>query len=210
LCTVIFFSIVSDSFAADPGSAKKNDPGNLRQYYSGKFGFYQPGDGLNNGLILGVDGITEFVHYSFFLSGAIDLYPKQTIDIFQQPKPDVSQQQVLLIPLHVNFGYKLFDVTDADTRGYVGVGGGYYFYFYSVSYSSSGGGGLLGPLPGTSQSDSKNGGGLFATAFARVLIGQIFLEPRFYFASKKQNSVGSYSFTINPSGFAITLGFQYH
>lgn len=202
-CVTICFALVSSTFAAD----SKSDAGNLRQYYSGKFGFYQPGNGLNNGLVLGVDGITEFVHYNFFLSGAIDLYPKQTIDIFQDPKPAISQQQVILIPLHVNVGYKIFDVSDADTRGYLGAGGGYYFYFYSVSYNSSGGG-LFGGL--TSQNDSKNGGGLFGTVFARVLIGQIFLEPRFYFASKKQGSVGSYNFTINPSGFAITLGFQYH
>ena len=68
-------------------SQTNNDPKdessvNLRQSYSGKFGFYQPGTGLNNGLLLGVDGITEFVQYNFFLSGAVDLYPKQTIDIF--------------------------------------------------------------------------------------------------------------------------------
>ncbi len=215
MCAALVIAAMSSSFAADTDNPKKNDTGNLRQYYSGKFGFYQPSDGLNNGLVLGVDGITEFIHYNFFLSGAIDFYPKQTIDIFQQPKPDISQQAVILLPLHVNFGYKIFDVPDADTRGYLGAGGGYYFYFYSVSYSpssSGGGGGLLGggSLVPASQSDSKSGGSLFATAFARILIGQIFLEPRFYFASKKQNSVGSYNFTINPSGFAITLGFQYH
>jgi hypothetical protein len=207
MCTALVVAAISNLFAASADSSKKNDTGNLRQYYSGKVGFYQPSDGLNNGLILGVDGITEFIHYNFFLSGAIDLYQKQTIDIFQSPKPDISQQAVILLPLHVNFGYKIFEVPDADTRGYIGAGGGYYFYFYSVSYSS-GSGGLFGGL--SSQSGSKNGGSLFATVFARVLIGQIFLEPRFYFASKKQDSVGSYNFTINPSGFAITLGFQYH
>ncbi len=207
MSAVLVMAAMSSCSAAESDSAKKNDTGNLRQYYSGKVGFYQPSDGLNNGLVLGIDGITEFIHYNFFLSGAIDFYQKQTIDIFQQPKPDISQQAIVLLPLHINFGYKIFDIPDADTRGYIGAGGGYYFYFYSVSYSS-GSGGLLGGL--SSQNDSKNGGSLFATAFARILIGQIFLEPRLYFASKKQDSAGSYNFTINPSGFAITLGFQYH
>src|ERR1051325_806699 len=77
---------------------------NTIQFYSGKFGYYSPGDGLNNGLVLGVDGITEFLHYNFFLSGAMDLYPKQTISIFRDPQPgggkppDITQQQMILLP----------------------------------------------------------------------------------------------------------------
>lgn len=190
---------------------KSPQSSNLRQYYSGKFGFYQPSDGLNNGLLFGVDGITEFIHYNFFLSGAIDFYQKQTIGIFTgSSKPNVSQQQVVLLPLHANFGWQLFDVPNADTRGYIGVGLGYYLYFYSVDYQS-GSGGILGGGGLTSQTDSKSGGNLFGSVFFRALIGQIFLEPRFYFAARKEDAVnGGYQFVINPSGFAITLGFQYH
>src|SRR5882672_5345998 len=90
-------------------SASGDEPPNTRQYYSGKFGYYQPGEGLNNGLLIGLDGITEFVHYNIFLSGAVDFYPKQSISIFKDPQPngnkppDVSQQQMLLFPIHINF-----------------------------------------------------------------------------------------------------------
>ena len=180
---------------------------NLKQYYSGKFGFYQPGDGLNNGLVLGVDGITEFLHYHFFIGGAIDLYPKQTFDFFTGPsKPrDVVQQSIILVPLHVNAGYQFFDIPNADSRGYIGAGFGYYFYFYNVEYRT--GGGILGGF--TNTTESKNGGALFATAFVRALIGKVFVEPRLYFAQKTADSVGGYSYVVNPSGFAITIGFQY-
>ena len=187
------------------GKADKEDS-NLNQYYSGKFGFYNPGNGLNNGLILGVDGITEFKKYNFFLSGDIDLYQKKTIDIFSDPKPNISDQLIFLIPLHINFGYKLAEIADADTKFYAGLGGGYYLYFYSVSYSGSSGG-LFGGL--ATNSDSKSGGNIFFSVFGRILIGKIFVEPRYYIASKKTDSTGGYTFNINPSGFSITLGFQY-
>jgi len=193
------------------GGEDKSSP-NTRQYYSGKLGYYHPSDGLNNGLLVGVDGITEFTHYNFILSAAADLYLKQSIDIFKDPQPnggqppDVTGQQIILLPLHVNIGYKLFEIPDADSRGFIGVGGGYYFYFYNVTYRSSGG--LLGgPL---TSSDTKNGGNLFGSVFARLMISQIFLEPRYYFASKSEDATGGYSLVVNPSGFAITLGFQYH
>ncbi|MGB2867518.1 MAG: hypothetical protein WBD36_03635 [Bacteroidota bacterium] len=193
---------------------KEEKSSNLRQFYSGKFGFFQPSDGLNNGLLLGIDGITEFVHYDFFLSGVIDLYQKQTISIFRSPQPDVSRQAMFLLPLHINVGIKLFEAQDADTRAYAGVGGGYYLYFYSVEYtsSSSGGGGLLGPVSGlNTQTDSKNGGNIFGSAFVRFLIGQVFVEPRAYFATKREGTVsGNYTYVVNPTGFAVTLGFQYH
>ena len=180
---------------------------NTRQWYSGKFGFYNPSEGLNNGLMLGVDGITEFLHYNFFLSGAIDLYPKQTIDIFKDPKPNISQQHIIVLPLHVNFGYKVFDVEDADSRGYIGVGAGYYFYFYNVDYQT-GSGGILGGL--TTRSQTNSSGSVFGTIFARALIGRIFVEPRFYIASKEEESIeGGFTYQVNPSGFAVTLGFQY-
>jgi len=205
-CLVAFGVLLATSAAQEKKEEKSS---NLRQYYSGKFGFYQPSDGLNNGLLFGIDGVTEFIHYSFTLTGAADLYMKQTIGIFKGPKPNVVQQQMILIPLHVNLGMKLFEVSDADTRAYAGIGGGYYLYFYAVEYSSGGGGLLGGGL--TSQTESRNGGKAFGTAFIRLLIGQIFIEPRYYFAAKAEDSLpGNYTFVVNPTGFSVTLGFQYH
>lgn len=187
---------------------KEQKSTNLIQFYSGKFGMYQGSDGLNNGLMLGIDGITEFTHYNFFLGGSVELYPKQTIGIFKNAPPSGYQQSIVVLPLHINFGYKFFEIIDADTRGYIGVGGGYYFFFYSVDYQNSSGG-ILGGL--TNQSESNNSGNVFGSLFARVLIGQIFVEPRIYLASKKEVTVGNnYIYVVNPSGFSITLGFQYH
>ncbi len=209
LPVILFLLLISTNiFAQDKEGSFVSKDSALTQYYSGKVGFYNPSSGLNNGLILGVDGITEFNKLNFFLSGDIDFYPKKTIDIFNSPKPDISAQSIYLLPLHVNFGYKLLDIRDADTKFYVGIGGGYYLYFYNVTYSTTGGGGLLGPFT-TSTSDSKSGGNVFFSLFGRVLIGKIFIEPRFYFATKKDDKTGGYSFTVDPSGFAITLGFQY-
>lgn len=178
---------------------------NLRQSYSGKFGLYSGSDGLNNGLLIGIDGITEFVHYNFFLSGAAELYPKQTMGIFKNAPPSGYQQAMFLLPLHANFGYKIVDVGDADSRGYLGVGLGYYLYFYNVDYAGTGG--IFGGLGGGSE--SKSGGGMFASVFTRFLIGQIFIEPRVYLAAKSEDAAGPYQFVVNPSGFAVTLGFQY-
>lgn len=209
LVCFIFSSLVVMSYAQSKAAPDESTNPYITQYYSGKVGFYSPSDGLNNGLIVGIDGITEFNKFNFFLSGDIDFYPKKTIDIFNSPKPDISDQTIYLIPLHVNFGYKLLDIKDADTKFYAGAGGGYYLYFYSVTYSGSAGGGILGGGLPTSTSDSKSGGNIFFSIFARVLIGKIFIEPRFYFASKKDDNTGGYNFTVNPSGFAITLGFQY-
>lgn len=210
LCLVFCLASLIPAFSQDE---KVGTAPNTIQFYSGKFGYYRPSDGLNNGLLFGIDGITEFTHYNFFLSGAIDVYPKQTIDIFEDPQPgggappNVTQQQIILLPLHLNAAYKLFEVTDADTRGYIGLGGGYYFYFYSVTYQTSGG--LLGGGL-TSSNESRNGGGVFGSVFSRLVINKIFVEPRVYFASKKEDDVGGNKFIVNPSGYAITLGFQYH
>lgn len=184
------------------------DDSNIHQQFSVKFGYYQPHKELNNGLLLGVDGITEFIHYNFFLSGSIDLYPKQSIDIFGDPKPDITQQSIYLIPIHINIGYKVFDIHDADTRGYVGIGGGYYLYFYNITYNSSNGG-VLGGTSLTSVSDSRNGGSGFATLFARILIGKVFVEPCLYIAGISRDAIGGYSYSLDPSGFAVTFGFQY-
>lgn len=51
----------------------------LRQYYSGKFGYYQPDWRLNNGLMPVVDGVTEFVKYDFGLTGAIEFLPETDV-----------------------------------------------------------------------------------------------------------------------------------
>lgn len=206
--------VIAGLSIARAGDDKSPDSPNTRQYASVKLGYYQPGSGLNNGLLLGIDGITEFVHYNATLSAAVDLYPKQEIDIFSNPQPNggtppaIDHQQMILLPIHVNIGYKLFEVSDADLRCYGGIGGGYYLYFYSIDYHSSSGGLLGGVL--NSSSDSKSGGNIFGTAFVRLVIDKVFLEPRLYAASKVDDSVGGYSYEINPSGYSITVGFQYH
>ncbi|MEO8399513.1 MAG: hypothetical protein ABI550_06830 [Ignavibacteriaceae bacterium] len=205
ILNVLFVSLIFSQliFAQDPA---KTSSSNLNQYYGGKFGFYNPSDGLNNGLLIGVDGITEFKNYNFFLSGAVDLYYKKSIDIFENPKPFVNDQQIILLPIHINFGYKLLQVEDADTKIYAGVGGGYYLYFYSVTYQNSSGGIFPNITP---QSDQINGGNIFFSIFTRFLIGKIFVEPRYYLASSEEKSTGGNIFKVNPTGFAITLGFQY-
>ncbi|MBI3005926.1 MAG: hypothetical protein HYY49_11015 [Ignavibacteriales bacterium] len=206
ILAVSLIVMASVSVFAQEKSEEKSS--NLRQYYSGKFGFYQPSDGLNNGLLFGIDGVTEFINYKFTLTGAADLYMKQTIGIFKDPKPTVYQQQMVLIPLHANVGFKLFDVPDADSRAYAGAGGGYYLYFYAVEYASGSGGILGGGL--SSQTETRNGGKAFGTVFLRLLIGQIFIEPRFYIAGKAEDTVpDNYTFLVNPSGFSITMGVQY-
>jgi hypothetical protein len=35
------------------------------------------------------------------------------------------------------------------------------------------------------------------------------VEPRFYFATSEKENIENYRMEIDPSGFAITLGFQY-
>ncbi len=204
LLSSICFSQQSDSSKTETKTQNKN----INQSYSGKFGFYNPSDGLNNGLLFGIDGITEFLHYNFFLSGAADLYYKKTFNIFTNtPSPSVSDQQMILIPLHINFGYKLADIPDASTKFYAGVGGGYYLYFFGATTSSGSGGLLGGGL--TNTTDNKSGGAIFGTIFFRALIGKIFVEPRYYFASKVNDTINGNPYLVNPSGFAITLGVQY-
>lgn len=180
---------------------------NTRQAYSGKFGLFSGSDGLNNGLMIGADGITEFLRYDFFLNLGAELYLKKSFNFFKDPKPIIVQQQIVLIPITGGGAYKIFDVADADTRAYIGVGAGYYLYFYSVDYRSTTGG---FPLGGTfTQSESKSGGNFVATVFFRALIGKVFVEPKLYIASKKEDAVGSHPYVVNPSGFSIALGFQY-
>lgn len=184
----------------------QQESSNIKQSFSGKFGLYVPDERLNNGLLFGVDGITEFVNYNLLLSGAIDLYYKKTIDIFDNPKPRIQDQSLILIPLHANFGYKLADITNADTRIYAGLGAGYYLYFYDINYLSESGG-IIGNL--IARSESRKSGNFVFTIFSRILIGKIFLEPRFYIATASTANVEQHKLTIDPSGFAITFGFQY-
>lgn len=183
-------------------------------YYSGKLGFYHPGPSLNDGVMIGADGITEFEQYHVMLSLDVDVYPKQSISIFDNPQPggggppDISDQELLLFPLHANIGVELFHVPDAETSVYVGGGGGYYFYFYSATLQNRSGGLLGGSL--THSSDSKNSGEGFGTIFARVISGKVFFEPRYYFASPSTETLHGYRFTVDPSGFSFLIGLQYH
>ncbi|HUL45414.1 MAG TPA: hypothetical protein VLY03_13760 [Bacteroidota bacterium] len=186
----------------------------VSQYYSGKIGFYHPSDGLNNGLILGADGITEFERYHILLSLDLDAYPKQSVSVFDNPQPgggsppDVTDQQLLLFPFHANVAYELVQIPDAEAKVYLGGGGGYYFYFYSATYQTRTGGLLGGSL--SHSSDAKNSGGGFGTIFARIVFGNTFLEPRYFFSSKSMESLGGNTFTIDPSGFSVMIGLQYH
>lgn len=200
---LVLFILFNQLVLGDNNSEKTDDK--INQYYSGKFGFYSPSKELNNGLIYGIDGITEFKKLNFFLSGSIDLYTKKTFDIFSEPKPKIMDQAILVLPIHANIAYKLFEIPDAVTKFYVGMGGGYYFHFYAVQYRESGGifGGVF------DKTSNQNGGNIFFTVAGRVLIGKIFIEPRFYFARATNGKVDDYSYKIDPSGFAITLGFQY-
>ncbi len=208
MCIIAFCFFCGVTFPQNENNNKSTSK-NITQSYSGKFGFYNPSDGLNNGLLFGIDGITEFIHYNFFLSGAADLYYKKTFNIFtSQPSPSISDQQMILIPLHINFGYKLAEIPDADTRFYAGAGGGYYLYFFGATTSSGSGGGLFGGGL-TNSTDNKSGGAVFGTIFFRALVGKIFIEPRYYFAGKVTDSINGNPYLVNPSGFAITLGVQY-
>lgn len=179
---------------------------NIRQTYSGKFGFYAPGEGLGNGLMLGVDGITEFLRYDFSLNLTADVYLKQSFNFFKDPKPEIVRQQIVLIPIHAGAAYKVLDVPDAESRIYLGAGAGYYLYFYTVDYRSSSGG-LLGST--FTQSASRNNGNFVAAVFVRILIGRVFVEPKLYFASGDEGEIGSHQLVVDPSGFSIALGFQY-
>lgn len=205
----LFFVLVVSFSTILSNDSLSSEKSNLKQYYSGKFGFYSPAKELNNGLLFGIDGITEFNHYNFFLSGAIDLYQKKTFDFFNNPKPNVSDQLMLLLPLHINFAYKVLNIPNADTKFYLGAGGGYYLYFYSANYSGSGSGGIFGGGSLTNKTTTQNGGDVFFTIFGRILIGKIFIEPRFYFAKEASSGFDGFSYKVDPSGFAITMGFQY-
>jgi hypothetical protein len=203
LCGALLVTVVQRVASQE----KEKKSSNLRQYYSGKFGFYQPAKELNNGLLFGLDGITEFINYDLTLTGAIDFYQKRSIDVFKSSSAQVNQQAIVMIPLHGSVGYKLADVPDADTRIYVGIGGGYNLFFYDVEYVTTSST-ILGPI-GTARTESKNSGNAFFTAFARILIGRIFVEPRFHVASANSGSLEGGSYIVDASGFSVTMGFQY-
>lgn len=190
-----------------PQAGAQEESKNLHQYYSGKIGFFAPDKRLNNGLLFGLDGITEFVHYDFFLSAALDVYFKRTFNFFDPPPPQVRSQSLVLLPLHASIAYRLLHAPKADTRGYVGIGAGYYLYFYSVDYRTSSGG-IIGTVL-SDRSETKNGGNVVASLFARIVIGKVFVEPRLYLAAKAEGRVEDSKYLVDPSGFAIALGVQY-
>ena len=193
--------LVQPASAQDSGAV-------LRQSYNGKFGFYRPAPALSNGLAFGVDGMTEFVKLGFYASLGADLYLKQSFNPFDTPPPQIEQQSLILIPIMLSAGLKVVDVADADTRIYLGAGGGYTLFFYKVVYSS-GSGGFLDPGLGSTEHD-KSSGTLTGSLQARVVVGKIFLEPKLYFAGLfKQDVEGGHRYTIDPSGFIITLGYSY-
>ncbi len=204
----IIFVLAGCTIAAAQSSETPKGESVLRQYYSAKIGYYRPTEGLNDGLLLGVDGITEFVKYGLNINGAIDLYQKQTFNFFTDPKPNIQQQALVLLPLHANIGYTAANVPDAELRLLFGAGAGYYLYFYAVEYRQSSGGGIFNPASLTTTTENKNGGDLFGTAYIRLLFGKVFVEPRWYFAAATEETIGSHRFVLDPSGFAVTIGFQ--
>jgi hypothetical protein len=196
------------------GGSESDTSANARQYYSGMAGFYNPRTGINNGIILSADGVTEFRHSPLFVSGSLDAYLKQTFSIFDDPQPGggppprIADQQMILLPIHVNVGFRVAKIEDADMRFYAGAGAGYYLYFYSATYSAPTNNVLAsseGPV-----SDARNGGAFFTSVFARVSVNQFFIEPRYYFASARNESLGGYALALNPTGFAVLVGIEYH
>jgi len=202
-CVFILFNNII--LAQDPAGENDNSGQNIRQYYSLKAGFYNSRDNLNNGLIFGLDGITEFYKYNLFLSGNVDFYQKKTINVFAAP--DITSQSMILLPLHIDLGYKIAHIPDADTKIYAGIGGGYSLYFYNATYQTSSGGVIFNET--INNNVTKNSGYVFGSVFGRILIGKVFIEPLYYFASAKNEKIDGYSLHFNPSGFAISFGFQY-
>jgi hypothetical protein len=179
----------------------------LRQSYNGKFGFYRPSPAISNGLVVGADGMTEFVRYDIFASLGLDLYLKQSFNPFVGSSPRIDQQSLILIPVTLGGGYKVIDIRDADSRLYVGAGAGYSLYFYRLVYSAPGGGLLGSGL--TSEDHSASSGMFTASVQLRIVVGKVFVEPKLYFAKEARTTLGgSYTYTIDPSGFIITVGYS--
>jgi len=197
--SILFIAVAACAVAQEKDEGE--DGGiELRQYYSGKLGFYHPDPSLNNGLILGVDGLTEFVHTRFAIMTEVDYYQKQTVSTLVNPPPFISRQSLTVIPIHINLAWKIFDAYEVGGSASVGIGGGGYLYFYSIEYPTAGGSVIT---------DQRTGGNAFGSAFARFLVGRFFIEPRIFIASKSRDTAaGSLSYVVNPSGYSIMVGIQ--
>jgi hypothetical protein len=197
---------LSPIILAQESAVESNNAGqNIGQYYSLKAGFFNSRGGINNGLIFGLDGITEFYKYNLFLSGNVDFYQKKTINVFSVP--GITSQSMILVPLHIDLGYKIAHFRDADSKIYAGIGVGYSLYFYNASYQTTSQGLIFNQT--INNNVTKNSGYVFETIFGRILIGGIFVEPLYYFTAAKNDKIDAYSFNFNPSGFAVSFGFEY-
>ena len=175
----------------------------FREQYSAKAGFYAPAKGLNNGFILGADASLDFPDYRFAVQFSGECYIKKTLGLFKDSNLDVVQQQILLVPVAVGMLYRLGNSANEGVLVSLGAGVGYYFDFYNIDYREN-----LIPVPGT-RSDSKTGGNFYSAVMVRACVNNFFIEPKMLFAKSHGNVIGSSSYEINPSGFILTVGFQY-
>ena len=175
------------------------------QEYTARAGFYAPRKGLNNGFIFGADGLFILPDYRLVVSLSGDCYIKQTVDLFEEPKPQIVKQQILLVPMAVGVSYQVVQSTGPGLSVKVGIQGGYYVEFYTVDYRDVL---SLSPLP-VHENDSQTGGNFFYGLVARVGTGNFFLEPKILMARPHRETVGSYRYGVDPSGFMITVGFEY-
>lgn len=178
---------------------------NFYQEYSARAGYFSPHKGLNNGFIFGADGSFILPDYRIVLRFSGDCYIKQTVDLFEEPKPQIVRQQVLLVPIGVSVSYQVVEPVGTGLKVTVGLEGGYYVDFYSVDYRDVL---RLTPLPVYGK-DSQSGGNFFYGIVARIGVANFFLEPKILLARPHREDVGSYRYGIDPSGFMITVGFQY-
>ena len=175
------------------------------QEYSARAGYFSPYKGLNNGFIFGADGSFILPDYRIVLRFSGDCYVKQTVDLFEEPKPQVVKQQILLVPIAVGVSYQMVQPTGAGLRVSVGIQGGYYVDFYEVDYRDVL---RLSPLP-VYGNGSQTGGNFFYGIVARIGTANFFLEPKILLARPHQDDVSSYRYGIDPSGFMVTVGFEY-
>ena len=175
------------------------------QEYSARAGYFSPHKGLNNGFIFGADGSFILPDYRLVVSLSGDCYIKRTVDLFEEPKPEIVRQQVLLVPVAVGVSYQVVQSMGTGLMVTVGVEGGYYVDFYAVDYRDVL---RLTPVP-VYGNDSQSGGNFFYGVVARMGVANFFLEPKILAARPHQGHVSSYRYGIDPSGFVVTVGFEY-
>jgi len=175
------------------------------QNYSARAGYFSPHKGLNNGFIFGADGSFVLPNERLVISLSGDCYIKQTVDLFEEPKPQIVRQQVLLVPIAVGVSYQVVEPMGRGVRVTVGLEGGYYVDFYAVDYRDVL---RLTPVP-VYGNDSRSGGNFFYGVVARIGAANFFLEPKILLARPHQEDVGPYRYGIDPSGFMMTIGFEY-